>query len=50
MNKVYNLASSFYTNIDNVNVIIAGDGAPWIRQCSSYWPDSIYILDKFFML
>lgn len=24
-----------------------GDGAPWIRQCSSYWPGSIYILDKF---
>lgn len=47
MADVYSLAKDFYLNVDQAKVIIAGDGAPWIRECNKYWPGSIYILDKF---
>lgn len=47
MNKVYDLANSFYTNIDNVNVIISGDGAPWIRQCNTICWRQIFWLNEF---
>lgn len=47
MEDVYSLAKDFYLNVDQAKVIIAGDGAPWIRECQKYWPGSIYVLDKF---
>lgn len=50
MEDVYSLAKDFYLNVDQVKVIIAGDGAPWIRECQKYWPGSIYVLDKFHVI
>lgn len=45
--KIKKIANSFYTNSNIAKVIISGDGAPWIRKFQSYWPNSIYILDRF---
>lgn len=47
---VEKMAHKFYSNVDNVKVIIGGDGAPWIRNTSQYWPNSNYVLDKFHAL
>lgn len=46
-NKIQEIAKSFYSNVDQAKVIISGDGASWIRTCQKYWPNSIYVLDRF---
>lgn len=48
--KIQNLAKAFYNNIDKAKIIISGDGASWIRNCQKYWPNSIYLLDRFHMI
>lgn len=44
---VEKMAHKFYSNVENAKVIIGGDGAPWIRNASQYWPNTDYVLDKF---
>ncbi|MBE4704133.1 Mbov_0401 family ICE element transposase-like protein [Spiroplasma platyhelix] len=45
--KIQKIASNFYSNSKQTKVIISGDGAPWIRNSQKYWPNSVYILDRF---
>lgn len=45
--KIYQMANIFYNNVNQAKIIISGDGAPWIRNLKNYWPNSIYILDRF---
>lgn len=47
MSSLKRIAKQYYSNIDDINVIICGDGASWIREANNYWPNSKYILDKF---
>ena len=47
---VEKMAKKFYSNVENVKIIIGGDGAPWIRNASQYWPNTNYVLDKFHAL
>lgn len=45
--KIQKIAAKFYNRVGQAQVIISGDGAPWIRQAQKYWPNSSYILDRF---
>lgn len=45
--KIQRIAEKFYSNVHQAQVIISGDGAPWIRQVQKHWPNSSYILDRF---
>ncbi|MGL5268343.1 MAG: Mbov_0401 family ICE element transposase-like protein [Spiroplasma sp.] len=47
MNVLKEFARKFYFNIDDIKVIIGGDGAPWIREAYNYWSNATYVLDKF---
>ncbi|MGL5268717.1 MAG: Mbov_0401 family ICE element transposase-like protein [Spiroplasma sp.] len=48
--NVEKMAHKFYSNVATAKVIIGGDGAPWIRNASQYWPNTDYVLDKFHAL
>lgn len=45
--EIQEMAKKFYSNADEAKIIISGDGAPWIRNAQKYWPNSVYILDRF---
>ncbi|MDQ7983009.1 MAG: UPF0236 family protein [Spiroplasma sp.] len=47
MASLKKFAQKFYSNIDDIKIIICGDGARWIREAKNYWPNAEYILDKF---
>ncbi len=47
MADVEKMANKFYSNVNQVDTIIGGDGAPWIRNSPEYFPNSFYVLDKF---
>ncbi len=47
---VEKMAKKFYSNVGDIKIIIGGDGAPWIRNASQYWPNTNYVLDKFHAL
>lgn len=46
VNFVWNKALSFYENVNEANLILGGDGAPWIRE-SAMLLGATYVLDKF---
>lgn len=47
MDEVYEFANKFYENVKDATIIISGDSASWIQECSKFWPGSLYVYDKF---